>query len=222
LQEDDCLLGFVLWHNNPGDSHLCIHHCENLNSHLLQEGHKKPVTTITPLIRTTNQIQYISTKQGSSSVNKFSTGPLHPQRSHALNIPCTTGVRMPNLTDCTRYYMCNSTSGTLLSYTCPSQMAFNVYKHVCDVTVYKWCKNQMISNSQFITTQPAEVTSPNRMPNSASCSEPGKNPDPESSQHYFICYRQSDKIVQYKMTCPNTLHYCASEKVCKKQNDCYV
>jgi hypothetical protein len=211
-----------MWHNNPEDSHLYTHHCENLNSHLLQEDHKKPVTTVTPLIRTTSQIQHISTKRSSSpSVNTFSTGLLRPQWRPALNIPCTTGVRMPNLTDCTRYYICNSTSGTLFSYTCPSQMAFNVYKHVCEVAVYKWCKDQITSNNQFIITQPPEVISLVTTPNPNSCTESGKTPDPESSQHYFICYRQSDKSIRYRMTCPNTLHYCASQKVCKKQNDCY-
>lgn len=203
------------WHNNPEDSL----HTQHLYSHLLQEVHKKPVTTITPLI-TTSQKQHISTKERSSpSTNKFSTGLLQPQRSPGLNIPCTTGLRLPNLTDCTRYYTCNSTSGTLLSYSCPSQMAFNAHKHVCEVTVYKGCKEQMISNS-YLITQPPEFISPVTTPNPTLCFQPGKIPDPESSHHYFICNHNSDTLVQYRMTCPNTLHFCARENACKKQNDC--
>jgi len=160
-------------------------------------------------------------ESSSLTVNKFSTDLLHPQRSPALNIPCVTGVRLPNLTDCTRYYTCNSTSHTIFSYTCPSQMAFNVHRHVCEADVYKWCKKQ-ITNNQPIISQPTEAITLVTTPNSITCSTTGKIPDPESSQHYFVCYPQSDKIVRYRMSCPNTLHYCTSQEVCKKQRDCYV
>lgn len=126
---------------------------------------------------------------------------------------------MPNFTDCTRYYMCNSTSSIILSYTCPPNMAFNVYKHVCETGVYSWCKNQTTIFRQLIMPQPLEqivTTTPPPSP----CSKPGKTHDPHSRQHYFICHFQSNRIVSYRMACPNKLQYCASDKVCRKQNDC--
>jgi hypothetical protein len=170
---------------------------------------------------TTNQIQYIGTTDRSSpGIDKFSTGLLHSPWSPAMNIPCTTGTRMPNLTDCTRYYTCNSTTGVIFSYTCPPQMAFNVYTHVCDVSIYKWCKGRNETHNQPIF--PPISISINYLNTQAPtpCSKPGKTPDPHSSKHYFVCYFQNDRIKRYRMTCPNTLYYCASEEVCKKPSDC--
>jgi Fe-S cluster biosynthesis and repair protein YggX len=157
----------------------------------------------------------------SESVNDIlSTSLLRSQWNPALNIPCTTGVRMPNFTDCTRYYMCNSTSGTILSYACPPHTAFNVYKHVCETSVYNWCKQQTMIFNQLIMLQPLEETTAATTINPSLCSKAGKIPDPHSRQHYFVCYIESDKILSYRMACPNKLEYCESEKVCKKQNDC--
>ncbi|XP_033606125.1 probable endochitinase [Cryptotermes secundus] len=183
--------------------------------------HKKPVTTVTPVNTATNQIQYISTTDSSSpSINRFSTGLLHPQWSPPTNIPCTTGIRMPNLTDCKRYYTCNSTYGIIFAYTCPPQTAFNVYTHVCDTSIYKWCERQTGTyNQPFIPPSPTTVISLTT-PLPTSCSKPGKTPDPQSSKHYFVCYFQRDRIKKYRMACPNTLHYCASQRVCKKPSDC--
>lgn len=155
--------------------------------------------------------------------NSFSTSLLLSQWNPALNIPCITGVRMPNVTDCTRYYMCNSTSGTILSYACPSYMAFNIYKHVCDASVYNWCKQQTMVFNHLIMSQPLEETSVVTTTTTLSpspCSKAGKTPDPHSRQHYFVCYTESDQILSYRMACPNKLEYCESEKICKKQNDC--
>jgi hypothetical protein len=194
---------------------------------LLQKNHVQPVTTITPVntttitTTTTNQIQYISTTDRSSlSINRLSTGLQQPKWSPAMNIPCTTGIRLPNLTDCTRYYTCNVTSGITFSYTCPPQMAFNVYTHVCDTGIYKWCKEQNGTHNQPIFPPISVAVSYLTTPGPTSCSKPGKTPDPHSSKHYFVCYLQGDKIKTYRMACPNTLYYCALEEVCKKASDC--
>jgi len=158
----------------------------------------------------------------SESVNSnFSTSFLLSQWNPALNIPCITGVRMPNFTDCTRYYICNATSGTILSYACPSHTAFNVYKHVCETSVYNWCKQQTMIFNQLIMSQPLEestVATTTLSPNP--CSKAGKTPDPHSRQHYFVCYVENNKILNYRMACPNKLEYCESEKICKKQKEC--
>ena len=157
----------------------------------------------------------------STSVNNgFSTRLQHSQWNPALNIPCTTGARMPNFTDCTRYYMCNSTTSRILSYTCPPNMAFNVYKQVCERSVYNWCKQQSMIFNQLIMSQPLEEITVATTLRPNPCSKAGKTPDPHSRQHYFICYIQSDTTVRYRMACPNKLQYCASQKMCMKENDC--
>jgi len=100
-------------------------------------------------------------------------------------------------------------------------MAFNVYKHICETSVYDWCKQQTMIFNQLIMFQPLEVTTAAITTSPSPCSKPGKIPDQHSKQHYFVCYIESDKIVSYKMACPNKLEYCEAEKICKKQNDCF-
>jgi Fe-S cluster biosynthesis and repair protein YggX len=152
--------------------------------------------------------------------NSFSTSLVRSQWNPALHIPCILGVRMPNFTDCTRYYTCDSKTGKILSYTCPQLMAFNVYKHVCETSVYSWCNKQTMIVNRLIMSQPVEETAPATTRRPSPCSTPGKIPDPNSKQHYFVCYIESDTVLSYRMACPNQLEYCASEKICK-QNDCF-
>jgi len=153
--------------------------------------------------------------------NSFPPNLPRSQWNPALNIPCTTGVRMPNFTDCTRYYICNATTNTILSYACPPNMAFNVYKHVCEKGVYNWCKQQTMVFNHLIMSQPLEEITVATTRRPSPCSKPGKIPDPHSKQHYFVCYIENNNIVSYRMACPNKLEYCESEKICKKQNDCF-
>jgi len=78
----------------------------------------------------------------------------------------------------------------------------------------------MIFN-QLIMLPSLEETTAATTQSTSPCSKPGKIPDPHSRQHYFVCYIESNKTVSYRMACPNKLEYCESEKMCKKQNDCY-
>lgn len=48
--------------------------------------------------------------------------------------------RQANLTDCTRYYVCNSKTKEVLSYTCPAFTAFNDLVKFCDPASYPACK----------------------------------------------------------------------------------
>ncbi|XP_069693506.1 uncharacterized protein [Periplaneta americana] len=191
-----------------------------------------PVTAKTTLVTLVNQIQYFNS-DNTADINRLptsslppvlSTSPLtqristsspKPIKSNSQDLPCTVGVRMPNLTDCTRYYMCNASSRDLYSYTCPEKMAFNAYKHVCEASIYAKCKEQITTESSLsimITT----VTTPSTNP----CLIPGKMSDPDSRHHYYICYYHATKMERHRFACPNNLYYCASRKVCKKQNDC--
>ncbi|TMW51274.1 hypothetical protein DOY81_003660 [Sarcophaga bullata] len=54
-------------------------------------------------------------------------------------ITCATGVRQPNTTDCTRYYVCSKKDGKVLSYSCPPYTAFNSEARICDARTYAMC-----------------------------------------------------------------------------------
>ncbi|XP_011292998.1 uncharacterized protein LOC101900268 [Musca domestica] len=54
-------------------------------------------------------------------------------------ITCAAGVRQPNTTDCTRYYVCSKKDGKVLSYSCPPYTAFNADTRICDARTYALC-----------------------------------------------------------------------------------
>lgn len=54
-------------------------------------------------------------------------------------LTCATGVRQANSTDCTKYFVCNSSSGKVLSYTCPPYTAFNGDTKICNAKTYAEC-----------------------------------------------------------------------------------
>lgn len=63
----------------------------------------------------------------------------HNELNNVEIITCTTGVRQPNSTDCTRYYVCSKKDGKVLSYSCPPYTAFNGQSRICDAQTYAVC-----------------------------------------------------------------------------------
>ncbi|KAM7352230.1 uncharacterized protein ACRADG_004858 [Cochliomyia hominivorax] len=59
-------------------------------------------------------------------------------------ITCAAGVRQPNTTDCTRYYVCSKKDGKVLSYSCPPYTAFNADARICDAKTYALCSPDAI------------------------------------------------------------------------------
>ncbi|CAD6999980.1 unnamed protein product [Ceratitis capitata] len=66
-------------------------------------------------------------------------------------ITCATGIRQPNTTDCTRYYVCSKKDGKVLSYSCPPYTAFNAQSRICDAHTYAVCTPDAIMNSYTVT-----------------------------------------------------------------------
>uniref|UniRef100_A0A0A1WE03 Uncharacterized 11.2 kDa protein in IE1-IEN intergenic region n=1 Tax=Zeugodacus cucurbitae TaxID=28588 RepID=A0A0A1WE03_ZEUCU len=66
-------------------------------------------------------------------------------------ITCTTGVRQPNTTDCTRYYVCSKKDGKVLSYSCPPYTAFNAQSRICDAQTYAVCTPDAIIGSYTVS-----------------------------------------------------------------------
>lgn len=79
----------------------------------------------------------------------------HTQALNELNnvevITCTTGVRQPNTTDCTRYYVCSKKDGKVLSYSCPPYTAFNAQSRICDAQTYAACTPEALISSFTVT-----------------------------------------------------------------------
>ncbi|XP_016961704.1 uncharacterized protein LOC108032394 [Drosophila biarmipes] len=74
--------------------------------------------------------------------------PLMTKSPSALNelgnvevITCQAGVRQPNQTDCTRYFVCSKKDGKVLSYSCPPYTGFNKQTRICDAPTYAQCSN---------------------------------------------------------------------------------
>lgn len=61
-------------------------------------------------------------------------------------LTCATGVRQANSTDCTKYFVCNSKNGKVLSYTCPPYTAFNPETKICNKQTFEDCHPLTIRN----------------------------------------------------------------------------
>lgn len=83
--------------------------------------------------------------------------PLMTQSPSALSelgkvevITCQAGVRQPNQTDCTRYFVCSKKDGKVLSYSCPPYTGFNKQTRICDAATYAQCGTVPILNGYSI------------------------------------------------------------------------
>lgn len=140
-------------------------------------------------------------------------------------VACTRNVRLPNRTDCNRYYTCEPKTAAVIEYSCPQHTAFNVHSRICNVESVKTCaSNRFPVNEVFVkraenksTAIYSEETSNERL-----CRELGKIKDPASDSHYYICYSMPDSedIKSIRMICPNTLIFCQSKKVCTTRRLC--
>ncbi|XP_017954543.2 putative uncharacterized protein DDB_G0282129 [Drosophila navojoa] len=83
--------------------------------------------------------------------------PLMTQSPSALSnlgkvevITCQAGVRQPNQTDCTRYFVCSKKDGKVLSYSCPPYTGFNKQTRICDAVTYAQCGTVQVLNGYSI------------------------------------------------------------------------
>lgn len=59
---------------------------------------------------------------------------------------CVTGARQPSSSDCSKYFVCNASSGKVLTYVCPAFTAFNQQTRFCDAKTYASCHSVTIKN----------------------------------------------------------------------------
>lgn len=143
---------------------------------------------------------------------------------------CTRNVRLPNRTDCEKYYTCDPRTASVVEYTCPLHTAFNAHSRICDTESVKACKrHEPPSNVAFVKrveheddvrdNPHEEDTKPEK---EKPCNELGKMKDPTSDSHYYICYSVpgSEEIKSVRMTCPNALIFCQNKRVCTTERLC--
>lgn len=148
-------------------------------------------------------------------------------------VACTKNVRLPNRTDCGKYYMCDPKMAAITEYSCPLHTAFNVNSRICDTESAKSCSDDGRVTGE--TTRPIEQEIDGKEPASHDeasteeqkqklCREVGKVKDPASDFHYYICYSASDseEIRSVRMRCPNTLIFCRNKRVCTTRRLCIV
>ncbi|KAL6260283.1 hypothetical protein P5V15_007815 [Pogonomyrmex californicus] len=141
-------------------------------------------------------------------------------------VACTKNIRLPNRTDCARYYMCDPKTAVVVEYSCPLYTAFNVYSRICDVESVKACGSDMHSENEIfverIETESSTIPSGEASGGERLCQELGKIKDPASDSHYYICYStpDSEEIESIRMTCPNSLIFCQSKRVCTTRRLC--
>lgn len=136
-------------------------------------------------------------------------------------VACTRNIRLPNQTDCSRYYTCDPRTASVTDYSCPLHTAFNVNSRICDIESAKTCSiDKSMENKIFVGRK--NTTHDKKLSQEKPCQELGKVKDPTSNVHYYICYSTSgsEDIKSVRMMCPNALIFCQHKKVCTIKRLC--
>lgn len=95
------------------------------SSGIIDHGEKKPIFQYKPA-PAENHKQFVNLGGNFMSLETYQQAiePYLGEGNSLLGsqievLTCATGVRQPNTTDCTRYFVCNSKTGKVLSYSCP-------------------------------------------------------------------------------------------------------
>lgn len=139
-------------------------------------------------------------------------------------VACTKNVRLPNRTDCNRYYTCDPKTASVVEFSCPLHTAFNVNSRICDIDSEKTCGKKLPINEIFVEHHENMTTDSGKklIEEDQLCQELGKMKDLASDSHYYICYSipGSEDIKSIRMSCPNALIFCQEKKVCTTRRLC--
>jgi hypothetical protein len=93
-----------------------------------------------------NENSYENDKEGNEDDNDDEEDD--SEKGPTAGLVCSVVLaRQANKTDCFRYYVCNSKTKEVLSYTCPAFTAFNDQTKFCDSNSYKDCKKMQDKES---------------------------------------------------------------------------
>ncbi|KAK5639630.1 hypothetical protein RI129_012122 [Pyrocoelia pectoralis] len=113
---------------------------------------------------------------------------------------CLKGIRLPHPQDCTRYFLCNSSTISFQGYTCPPNMAFNKVKRICDIMEYRRCRNEFEENPEV-----EKIQNYNEIP----CDS-------------YMCggLQNFDVSKHNELKCVGTLKFCMKNQKCLPTNLC--
>lgn len=126
-------------------------------------------------------------------------------------LSCVPGTRLPNPTNCTKYYICGASNNAVYDFACPPNSAFNTHKRICDVKEYKNCSDV----NWEPTEQEQEIDEEETVTDDFDCNTLTRFPDPYSLKHYRICVFETPnmwKIEQRK--CPQNTTFCKQNFTC--------
>lgn len=67
-----------------------------------------------------------------------------------------------------------------------------------------------------VTTTPKTITR-----RRITCLQPGKVPDPDTKDHYYVCFKTPENYLKlHKMKCPMNFHFCKSTLLCAPKEKC--
>ncbi|XP_029677238.1 uncharacterized protein LOC115244024 [Formica exsecta] len=174
-----------------------------------------------------NNIIRISDNLGNKqylTIDEYKTVASRLTSRYVTVVACTKNVRLPNRTDCNRYYTCDPKTASVVEFSCPLHTAFNVNSRICDIESSKTCGNKLPVNEIFIEHREQTTTdfSKKLTEEERLCQELGKIKDPTSDSHYYICYSMpgSEDIKSIRMSCPNALIFCQGKRVCTTRRLC--
>lgn len=157
------------------------------------------------------------------TIERYRSLGYHLDSQFVQVIPCIKNVRMPNMTNCIKYYICEPDMASVIEYSCPLFTAFNKYSKTCDATTYNKCReNENNKKNINVLGNVNDIFQTNK---NIQCTEHGKIKDPTSEYHYYICYSASDNsedIKSIRMSCPNGLIFCQNRKVCTTKRLCKI
>lgn len=157
------------------------------------------------------------------TIERYRSLGYHLDSQFVQVIPCIKNVRMPNMTNCIKYYICEPDMASVIEYSCPLFTAFNKYSKTCDATTYNKCREN--ENNKKNINVLGNVNDIFQINKNIQCTEHGKIKDPTSEYHYYICYSASDNsedIKSIRMSCPNGLIFCQNRKVCTTKRLCKI
>ncbi|KAK0077745.1 hypothetical protein PV325_003493 [Microctonus aethiopoides] len=97
-------------------------------------------------VETIDESSNILAIEGNLGYKEYVTIEKYKSQMNSVNIKiievisCLRGHRLPNSTDCTKYYTCDPTSAEIHEFICPPNTAFNNHINLCDTQKYKLCK----------------------------------------------------------------------------------
>lgn len=151
------------------------------------------------------------------SIEKYNSVKDELQYETLNVIDCVEGVRLPNRTNCKKYYNCYLTPEPVVKdFICPTFLAFNEETRKCDKKSYSPCRKKLNDDRRLDTSSDSarSLTNP--------CKLERKVADLNFKSHYFHCKENpaNSELMFVRKVCPRGLIFCERSQVCTVEQSC--